>query len=194
MKTAKDIFDQQCEEIEKEKERFNESIRKRQDFEVCDIVLILKRVVKKGHVKKLTHLWRGPYIITNKLPNNINYEVELLCNGKDKHIVHASNGKDKHIVHASNIKLYNEPHNTHLSKTLERMTDKERVDTHKEKEYEVESILDKQREHDRWWYLVKWKDFGEENNLVHCKIVQAFERDFIAKLNTSPPSTTTKKN
>ena len=107
MKTARDIFDQQREEIEKEKESFNESILKRQGFEVCDVVLILKRAVKKGHVKKLSHLWRGPYIITDKLPNNINYEVELL-----------SNGNDKRIVHASNIKLYNEPHNAHLSKHL----------------------------------------------------------------------------
>ena len=44
--------------------------------------------------------------------NNLNYEVELL-----------SNGKDKRIVHASNMKMYNQPHKTHFSKTLERLTE-----------------------------------------------------------------------
>ena len=44
--------------------------------------------------------------------NNINYEVELL-----------SNGKDKRIVHASNMKMYNQPHKSHFSKTLERLTE-----------------------------------------------------------------------
>ena len=56
MTKAKEIFDQQLKAIEEEKRKFNDHIIKHQKFEVCDIVLILKRYVPKRHVKKLSHL------------------------------------------------------------------------------------------------------------------------------------------
>ena len=60
------------------------------------MVLVLKRYVKKGQVRKLTHLWKGPYVVVNAFPNSINYEVQLL-----------ESGKDESVVNASNMKLYN---------------------------------------------------------------------------------------
>jgi len=57
---AKEIFMKQREEKVEQKKKFNESLGKKVDFNVGEVVLVLKRHVKKGHVKKLTltHLWR----------------------------------------------------------------------------------------------------------------------------------------
>lgn len=41
-----------------QKKQFNESLGKKVDFNIGEIVLVLKRHVKKGQVKKLTHMWR----------------------------------------------------------------------------------------------------------------------------------------
>ncbi len=175
MTKAKEIFDQQLVSIEEEKRKFNDHIIKHQRFEVCDVVLILKRYVPKRHVKKLSHLWRGPYIVTQKINNGINYQVELL---KD--------GKDSHVVHGSNMKIYSEPHTTHLDKTLKRLKDRERINTNNNgQEYEVEKVLEKEYKNGKSFYLVKWKNFDENHNtweplrhLIHCKnLIQKFESE-----------------
>jgi transposase InsO family protein len=161
-RAAKDIFEKQSQAIKKEKKRFNESIKKTLNFEIGGVVLILKRYVKKNHVRKLTHLWKGPYIVVNKFPNHINYEVQLL-NG----------GGDRHVVHASNIKRYNEPHKTHLSKKLS-LEEKEKEKN--SEEYEVEKVIDKKDEEGEKYYLVKWKGYDSSantweplKNLIHCR-------------------------
>lgn len=33
-----------------------------------------------------------------------------------------------------------------------------------EEEYEVEAILECKCEKEKWWYFVKWKDYGPESN------------------------------
>jgi hypothetical protein len=137
---------------------------------VGDVVLILKRYVKKGHVKKLTHLWRGPYIVTNKFPNQINYEVKLL-----------KNGKGEHVVHASNMKRFTQPHTTHLSQQLrslqstdEKVQEEQQVEESlievvdmpaeksQVKEEDIEEVLDVRYVHRKgkhsWDYLVKLKN------------------------------------
>ena len=81
-RAAKEIFIRQREAIEEEKKQFNDSIRKTVSFEIGEVVLVLKRYVKKGQIKKLTHLWKGPYVIIQKFPGGINYEVQLLMNQK----------------------------------------------------------------------------------------------------------------
>lgn len=167
-RAAKEIFIRQREAIEEEKKHFNDSIRKTVNFEIGEVVLILKRYVKRGQVKKLTHMWKGPYVVIQKFPSGINYEVQLLMNGKDRH-----------VVHASNMKVYTEPHRTHLSKQLQSSEDEE-----EQQEFEVEAILDKRQENGQLYYLVKWKNFDSSanswepiNNLIHCRdIIKEFEQ------------------
>ena len=123
-------------------------------------------------MKKLTHLWKGPYVVINKFPNQINYEVQLLIGGKDRH-----------VVHASNMKVYTEPHATHLSKQLRALESEESEDN---EEFEVEQILDKRYEKGsgELWYLVKWKGHDSSantwepiKNLIHCReSIKEFER------------------
>jgi len=168
-RAAKVIFEKQREAIEVEKKQSNDSIRKTINFDIGEVMLILKRYVKKGHVKKLTHLWRGPYVVVNKFPNRINYEVQLL-----------KSGKDKHIVHASNMKRFHEPHLTHLSKKLKTL---EEYDEKHSVEYEVERILDRKYEDGENYYLVKWKGYDSSEstwepikNLIHSReIIKQFE-------------------
>jgi Chromo (CHRromatin Organisation MOdifier) domain len=167
-RAAKEIFLKQREAIEEDKKQFNDSIRKTVNFEIGEVVLILKRYVKRGQVKKLTHLWKGPYIVVQKFPSGINYEVQLLVNAKDRH-----------VVHASNMKVYTEPHTTHLSKQLQSSEDEE-----EHQEFEVEAVLDKHQEEGHLYYLVKWKNFDSSanswepiNNLIHCReMIKQFER------------------
>ena len=164
-RAAKIIFEKQREAIEEEKKQFNDSIRKTLNFDIGEVVLILKRYVKKGQVKKLTHLWKGPYVVVNKFNNQINYEVQLL-----------KSGKDMHVIHASNMKRFHEPHLTHPSKKLKAF-EKSSI------EYEVENILDRKHENGEKFYLVKWKGFdSSENswepirNLIHSKeLIKEFE-------------------
>jgi len=168
---SKEIFEKQRREIENEKKRFNDSIRKTLNFDIGEVVLILKRYVKKGQVKKLTHLWKGPYVVVNKFGNRINYEVQLL-----------KSGKDKHVVHASNMKRFHEPHLTHLSKKLKPLEEEEEDEKHSV-EYEVESILDRKYENGENYYLVRWKDYDSSantwepiKNLIHSReIIKKFE-------------------
>jgi transposase InsO family protein len=169
---AKEIFERQREAIEEEKKQFNDSIRKTVNFDIGEVVLVLKRHVKKGLVKKLTHLWKGPYVVINKFPNQINYEVQLLIGGKDRH-----------VVHASNMKVYTEPHTTHLSKQMKSLENGEDEDS---EEFEMEQILDKRYEKGsgELWYLVKWKGYDSNantwepvKNLIHCReSIKEFER------------------
>jgi hypothetical protein len=175
-RAAKGIFQKQREAIEDEKRQFNNSIRKTLNFDIGETVLVLKRYVKKGQVKKLTHLWKGPYVVINKFPNQINYEVQLL-----------RSPKEKLVVHASNMKKYTEPHQTHLSKKLEnnyRERIQQRFQKEDKDEFEVEEILDKQREDGQLWYLVKWKNYDTDanswepiENLIHCRdMLKEFEQ------------------
>ena len=167
-RAAKEIFKIQREAIEEEKKQFNDSIRKSVNFEIGEVVLVLKRYVKRGHVKKLTHLWKGPYVVIQKFPSGINFEVQLLVNGKDRH-----------VVHASNMKVYSEPHKTHLSKQLQPLEDEE-----EQQEFEVEEVLDKRQEKGELYYLVRWKNFDSSanswepiNNLIHCReMIKEFEQ------------------
>ena len=168
-RAAKIIFEKQREAMEGEKKQFNDSIRKTINFDIGEVVLILKRYIKKGHVKKLTHLWRGPYVVVNKYPNQINYEVQLL-----------KRGKDKHVVHASNMKRFHEPHLTHLSKKLKTL---EEYDDEHSVEYEVERILGRKYENGEHYYLVKWKGYDSSEstwepikNMIHSReIIKEFE-------------------
>lgn len=163
-----------------QKKQFNESLGKKVDFNIGEIVLVLKRHVKKGQVKKLTHMWRGPYVVIKRFSNQINYQVQLL-----------KNGKDKQIVHALNIKRYTEPHNTRLSKQLESMLGlgqeehyndndnneaEAEAEAEEEEEFEVEKILDRKYEDGQLNYLVQWKDYDSSfntwepiTNLLHCQ-------------------------
>ena len=166
-RAAKEIFKRQREAIEEEKKQFNDSIRKTVNFEIGEVVLVLKRYVKRGQVKKLTHLWKGPYVVIQKFLSGINYEVQLLMNSKDRH-----------VVHASNMKVYTEPHKTHLSKQLQSPEDEE-----EQQEFEVEEVHDKRQEKGQLYYLVKWKNFDSSanswepiNNLIHCReMIKEFE-------------------
>ena len=73
----KELFDKQRQQVVKEQEELNAAIKKTHCFDIGDValVLVLKRYVKKGQVRKLTHLWKGPYVVVNAFPNTINYEV-----------------------------------------------------------------------------------------------------------------------
>ena len=152
-----------------QKKLFNESLGKKVDFNVGEVVLVLKGHVKKGHVKKLTHLWRGPYVVINKFDNQINYEVQQL-----------KSGKDKHVVHASNMKRYTEPHKTGLSKQLMSLMEEE---DDVEEEFEVEQIVDRKYEAEQLLYLVQWKGCDSSfntwepmKNLLHCRVkINEFE-------------------
>ena len=170
---AKQIFQRQREVIEEGKKKFNDSIKKSHNFDIGEVVLVLKRHVKKGLVRKLTHMWKGPYVVINKFPNQINYEVQLLMNGKDRH-----------VVHASNMKVYTEPHTTHLSKQLSSLNEDEKLnDKDDEDEFEVEEILDRRFERGELFYLVKWKNYESSanswepiRNLIHCReLIKEFE-------------------
>ena len=161
-RAAKEIFMKQLEMKVNQKKQFNESLGKKVDFNVGEVVLVLKRHVKKGHVKKLTHLWRGPYVVINKFDNQINYEVQQL-----------KSGKDKHVVHASNMKRYIEPHKTGLSKQLMSLVEEE---DDVEEEFEVEQIVDRKYEAEQLLYLVQWKGYDSSfntwepmKNLLHCR-------------------------
>jgi hypothetical protein len=163
-RAAKEIILKQLEMKVNQKKLFNESLGKKVDFTVGEVVLVLKRHVKKGHVKKLTHLWRGPYVVINKFNNQINYEVQLL-----------KSRKDKHVVHASNMKRYTEPHKTGLSKQLMSLMEAEDLEVVEEVEFEVEKILDRKYESEELFYLVQWKDYDSSfntwepmKNLLHC--------------------------
>src|SRR3954447_12218504 len=145
-----------------QKKLFNESLGKKVDFTIGQVVLVLKRHVKIGHVKKLTHLWRGPYVVINKFDNQINYEIQLM-----------KSGKDKHVAHASNMKRYTEPHKTGLSKQLMSLMEEE---DDVEEEFEVEQIVDRKYEDEQLLYLVQWKGCGSSfntwepmKNLLHCR-------------------------
>jgi hypothetical protein len=170
-RASKEIFEKQRLAMEEEKKQFNDSIRRTLNFDIGEVVLILKRYVKKGQVKKLTHLWKGPYVVVSKFDNRINYEVQLL-----------KSGKDKHVVHASNMKRFHEPHLTHLSKKLKAS---EEGDEKNLEEYEVEKLLDIKYENGEKYYLVKWKGFGpSENtwepikNLIHSRdMIKEFEKE-----------------
>jgi transposase InsO family protein len=161
---AKEIILKQLEMKVNQKKQLNESLGKKVDFNVGEVVLVLKRHVKKGHVKKLTHLWRGPYVVINKFNNQINYEVQLL-----------KSRKDKHVVHASNMKRYTEPHKTGLSKQLMSLMEAEDLEVVEEVEFEVEKILDRKYESEELFYLVQWKGYDPSfntwepmKNLLHC--------------------------
>jgi hypothetical protein len=162
---AREIFNKQCEMKVNQKKRFNESLEKKVDFNIGEVVLVLKRHVKKGLVKKLTHLWRGPYVVINRFNNLINYEVQLL-----------KSGKDKHVVHASNMKRYTEPHKTGLSKQLMSLMEAEDLEVVEEVEFEVEQILGRKYEAGELFYLVQWKGYDSSfntwepmKNLLHCR-------------------------
>ena len=164
-RAAKEIFMKQLEMKVNQKKQFNESLGKKVDFNVGEVVLILKRHVKKGHVKKLTHLWRGPYVVIYKSDNQINYEIQLL-----------KSGKDKHVAHASNMKRYTEPHKTGLSKQLMSLMEAEDLEVVVEVEFEVEQILGRKYEAGELFYLVQWKCYDSSintwelmKNLLHCR-------------------------
>ena len=78
----KELFDKQRQQVvkeqeEQEEEELNAAIKKTHCFDIGDVVLVLKRYVKKGQARKLTHLWKGPYVVVNAFPNSINYEVNF---------------------------------------------------------------------------------------------------------------------
>jgi transposase InsO family protein len=161
-RAAKEIFMKQLEMKINQKKLFNESLKKKVDFTIGEVVLVLKRHVKKRHVKKLTHLWRGPYVVINRFDNQINYEVQQL-----------KSGKDKHVVHVSNMKRYTEPHKTGLSKQLMSLMEEE---DDVEEEFEVEQIVDRKFEAEQLLYLVQWKGCDSSfntwepmKNLLHCR-------------------------
>ena len=192
---AKEIFQKQRQAIEEEKKAFNELIKKHHHFDVGDVVLILKRYVKKGQVRKLTHLWRGPYIVTKGFPNMINYEVKLL-----------KNGKNQHVAHASNMKRFTEPHTTYVSHHLkllqsidEKVAEKQQVEESlievvdksdeesQVKEEDVEAVLDvryvQRKGKHSWDYLVTLKNqtapkaVWMQRELLNCpQKIQNFER------------------
>ena len=104
-------------------------------------------------------------MVLNAFPNSINYEVQLL-----------ESGKDKSVVHASNMKLYNEPHKTHLSK---RNTDDEAQE--EQPEFEVEQVIDRRRHNNELQYLVKWKRFGPNDNTWEPMANLIHSRDEVKK-------------
>ena len=77
------------------------------------------------------------------------------------------------------MKVYTEPHKTHLSKQLHSLEDED-----EQQEFEVEEVLDRRQEKGQLYYLIKWKNFDSSanswepiNNLIHCReIIKEFEQ------------------
>ncbi len=167
MREAKLLYEEKVNEAIKKKQEFNDAIKKRKKFDVGDLVLLFKPRVKKGRSSKLSCKWVGPFVVREKLPNGINYVVQL-----------QRNGKKKHVTHAGNMKKFHPPEKPGLQKRKIRdrkLREKDESDSGGEEEdsgselevdYEIESIVRKVEDEEDLWYEVKWKGWSDEFNTL----------------------------
>ena len=150
-------------------EKITENLNKK--IEVGRMVWVYIPRVKKGLTKKLSHLWFGPFRIIKV--NHPYVELDLT----------ASKYRFHNRVHIHRIKLHRDyqylPQNSPDEEILDEALMIEDIETpsSKDNEYEIEAILDsrivnfthskgprKGRSSRRKEYLIKWKNYGEEDN------------------------------
>ena len=162
------------------------------EYGVGDQVWLYRNIVQQGTARKLTHLWHGPFTVTERV-SEVTYRLEV------------QRGKDRifPLVHISRLKpvisIWKRP-----SEVADNVTgivdfddallpeDTEEPDED-ENEYEVEEILDDRvmrrtrggrvkRE-----YLVKWTGYDEptwedEDNLSCGRLLYEYDRERSAKI------------
>jgi hypothetical protein len=100
--------------------------------------------------KKLDDKWRGPFKVLRKKGNTA-YEVEL-----------PSSWKGHNVFNEARIKRFTELAFTGQPQPAQR-PDLVLTNVGRE-EYEVEEVLDKRDHKGKMEYLVRWKDYGPEDN------------------------------
>ena len=73
-------------------------------FAVGDRVWVHSPVVKKGHTRKLTSPWSGPFQVIDAYDNLVNYKVHLV-----DRLGRLVNNAKSQLVHVARLKPYNDP-------------------------------------------------------------------------------------
>lgn len=136
----------------------------RTEYEEGELVWLFHNLVKPGLVKKLAHLWHGPYRIAEKL-SAVAYKLDI--NGKSPRIYP--------VVHISRLKPYvpRELRPTELLENVEptefdeALLPEDSWEPTGTNEYEVQTILAHRyvqwtrNARQRKQYLIKWKGYVE---------------------------------
>lgn len=148
MREAKRCYENQVSIAIEEKKRMNDAIRNKKEFKLGQEVLLFKSRHKLGTSKKLTKPWTGPWVVSKRFTNGINYLVKL-----------KKDGTRKQVAHAGNMKTYHSSEMTSLAWSVNPPEEFE-----ENKFYVVEEIRAKRLNVDgETEYFVKWKDYGEED-------------------------------
>ena len=114
----------------------------------------------------MSSFWAGPYVIREKLPNGINYQVQLKSNGRNKQIAHAGNMKKFFAPDQQDAKK--RPIKDRALKAAKNHSDSEEEeadsDSGEETELEIDKIVDKGDDLGDLWYLVRWKGHGPDGD------------------------------
>lgn len=104
LKVAQRVVDARLAADQERRRQANDALTQVPQYEVGDFVWVHNPHVGKGHSRKLTPLWRGPYEVIDKFNNRVNYKVHPL----DRRGRKINNAQSK-IIHVARMKRYYHP-------------------------------------------------------------------------------------
>ena len=80
MESMENVIDCLAEAQQNQAKSYNKEIEVRHEYQQGDLVCLYSPAVKKGHVKKLSSSWKGPYRVLRK-KGDVNYLVKNVLKG-----------------------------------------------------------------------------------------------------------------